>query len=170
MSDTTGRLVGDRSGQPGEHRSAEAQIRTARQSKKAFFLQNAKQELVNTNFKQLEPKKSNDSLRIIMEAKVGSSWKSSKKSHRDGRVKEVSEFCIRHMGRRKLIEDQNTILELSGRVQELQNEVNYMNDSKEFQDAESIRSGNSNVTRTSVISTSSNTWRNVATVFRNAAL
>ena len=50
------------------------------------------------------------------------------------------------IARRKLIEDQNTILELSGRVQELQNEMNCMSDSKEFQDAESIRSGNSHVT------------------------
>ena len=49
------------------------------------------------------------------------------------------------IARRKFIEDQNTILELSGRVQELQNEVNCMNDSKDFQDAESIRSGNSHV-------------------------
>ena len=48
--------------------------------------------------------------------------------------------------RRKLIEDQNTIMELSGRLQELQNEVNCMNDSKDFQDAESVRSGNSHVT------------------------
>ena len=40
----------------------------------------------------------------------------------------------------KFIEDQNTFLELSGRVQELQNEVNCMSDSKDFQDAESIRS------------------------------
>ena len=39
------------------------------------------------------------------------------------------------IARRKLIEDQNTILELSGRIQELQNEVNCMNDSKDFQDA-----------------------------------
>ena len=46
----------------------------------------------------------------------------------------------------KLIEDQNTIMELSGRVQELQNEVNCMNDSQDFQDAESVRSGNSHVT------------------------
>ena len=46
----------------------------------------------------------------------------------------------------KLIEDQNTIMELSGRLQELQNEVNCMNDSKDFQDAESVRSGNSHVT------------------------
>ena len=50
------------------------------------------------------------------------------------------------MARRKFIEDQNTILELSGRVQELQNEVNCMNDSKDIQNAESIRSGNSHVT------------------------
>ena len=48
--------------------------------------------------------------------------------------------------RQKLIEDQNTIMELSGRLQELQNEVNCMNDSKDFQDAESVRSGNSHVT------------------------
>ena len=51
------------------------------------------------------------------------------------------------IARRKLIEDQNTILELSGRVQELQNEGNCMNDSEDFQDAESVRSGNSHVTR-----------------------
>ena len=60
------------------------------------------------------------------------------------------------IARRKLIEDQNTILSLSGRVQELQNEVNCMNDSKDFQDAESVRSGNSHVYQsTSVIPTSS---------------
>ena len=48
--------------------------------------------------------------------------------------------------RQKLIEDQNTIMEVSGRLQELQNEVNCMNDSKDFQDAEPVRSGNSHVT------------------------
>ena len=50
------------------------------------------------------------------------------------------------ISRRKLVEDQNTILKLSGRIQELQNEINCMKDSKEFQDAESIRSGNAHVT------------------------
>ena len=50
------------------------------------------------------------------------------------------------LARRELIEDQNTILELSGRVQELQNEVHCVNDSKDFQHAESVRSGNSHVT------------------------
>ena len=47
---------------------------------------------------------------------------------------------------KKFIEDQKIIMELSGRLQELQNEVNCMNDSKDFRDAESICSGNSHVT------------------------
>ena len=46
----------------------------------------------------------------------------------------------------KFIEDQKIIVELSGRLQELQNEVNCMNDSKDSRDAESICSGNSHVT------------------------
>ena len=50
------------------------------------------------------------------------------------------------IARRRLVEDQDTILELTGKIQELQNEINCMSDSKEFQDAESIRSGNSDVT------------------------
>ena len=47
---------------------------------------------------------------------------------------------------KKFIEDQKTIMELSGRLQELQNEVNFMNDSKDFMDAESTCSGNPHVT------------------------
>ena len=50
------------------------------------------------------------------------------------------------IARRRLVEDQDTILELTGKIQELQNEINCMNDSKDFQDAESTRSGNSHVT------------------------
>ena len=47
---------------------------------------------------------------------------------------------------KKFIEDQKTIMELSGRLQELQNEENFMNDSKDFMDAESTCSGNPHVT------------------------
>ena len=50
------------------------------------------------------------------------------------------------IARRKLVEDQDTILELTGKIQELQNEINCMNDSRDFQDAESVRSGHSHVT------------------------
>ena len=48
--------------------------------------------------------------------------------------------------RRRLIENQATIHELRARVQELQNEVNCVNDSRDFKDAESVRSGLSHVT------------------------
>ena len=49
------------------------------------------------------------------------------------------------IARRKLVEDRDTILELTGKIQELQNEINCMNDSRDFQDAESVRSGQSHV-------------------------
>ena len=61
-------------------------------------------------------------------------------------LRKVQSSTFDTIARRKLIEDQNSILELSGRVQELQNEVNCMNDYKDFQDAESVRSGKSHVT------------------------
>ena len=49
------------------------------------------------------------------------------------------------IARRKLVEDRDTILELTGKIQELQNDINCMNDSRDFQDAESVRSGHSHV-------------------------
>ena len=48
--------------------------------------------------------------------------------------------------RRILVEDRDIILELTGKIQEFQNEVNCMNDLRDFQDAESVRSVQSHVT------------------------
>ena len=48
--------------------------------------------------------------------------------------------------RRKLIENQDFIHEFTARIQELQNEVYCLNDSRDFKDAESVRSGLSHVT------------------------
>ena len=50
------------------------------------------------------------------------------------------------VARRRLVEDQDTILELTGKILDLQNEIDCMNGSEDFQDAESLRSGNSHVT------------------------
>ena len=47
--------------------------------------------------------------------------------------------------RKRLIENQDTFHELTTRIQELQNEVNCLNDSRDFKDAESVRSGLSHV-------------------------
>ena len=49
------------------------------------------------------------------------------------------------IARRKLFEDRDTILELTDMKQEPQNKINCMNDSRDFQDAESARSGQSHV-------------------------
>ena len=46
-----------------------------------------------------------------------------------------------------MIEDRDTILELTAKIQELQNEVNCTSDPRDFKDAESVRSGQSHVAR-----------------------
>ena len=50
---------------------------------------------------------------------------------------------VEESSRRRLIENQDTINELTVRIQELQNEVTCLNDSRDFKDAESARSGRS---------------------------
>ena len=73
------------------------------------------------------------------------------------------------IARRRLVEDQDTILELTGKIQELQNENNCMNDSRDLQDAESVRSGHSHVSSQPVFfPTSSRSWWNAKPFFWNA--
>ena len=54
--------------------------------------------------------------------------------------------------RMKMGEDRDTVLELTGKIQELKNEINCMSDKRDFQDAESVRSGQSHVARQPVFS------------------
>ena len=61
-------------------------------------------------------------------------------------LKRFQGFTSDGFSRRKLIEDRDTILEFTAKIQELQNEINCMNDSRDFKDAESVRSGQSHVT------------------------
>ena len=61
-------------------------------------------------------------------------------------LKRVRESRVVEFSRRRLIENQDTINELTARIQELQNEVNCLNDSRHFKDSESVRSGLSHVT------------------------
>ena len=67
-----------------------------------------------------------------------------KSLHEMEELKRVQELRVDEFSRRRLIENQDTINELTARIQELQNEVN-MNDSRDFKDAESARSGPSHV-------------------------
>ena len=61
-------------------------------------------------------------------------------------LKRVQGSTFDESSRRRLIENQDAILELTARIQELPNEVNCMNDSRDFKDAESVRTGLSHVT------------------------
>ena len=71
--------------------------------------------------------------------------------------------------RRKFIEDRDTIFELTAKIQELQNEVNCMNDSRDFKDAESVQSGQSHVTSQPVLfPTCPKSWRNAKPFSGNA--
>ena len=61
-------------------------------------------------------------------------------------LKQFQSSTFDTLARRRLVEDQDTILELTGKIQELHNEIYCINDSRDFQDAESVRSGHSHVT------------------------
>ena len=65
---------------------------------------------------------------------------------RETRIRSVRDMLrIDESSRRRLIENQDTVNELTARIQELQNEVNCTKDSSDFKDAESVRSGLSHV-------------------------
>ena len=86
---------------------------------------------------------------LLHEQLLQQNWELRKTHKSVNEMEELKKFqssTFDTLARRRFIEDQNTILELSGRVQELQNEVNCLNDSRDFQDAASVRSGHSHVT------------------------
>ena len=173
MSDRTKRCVGDRTLRPVEQRNQETQIRTLLDKQKEQILAEC-QARINKHEFQAARERSLLRLREIVDSQQEElrCARAEEVQQRDQQLlqgqllqqnlelREAHQRSLTEMeelrkfrsstfdtiARQKLVEDQNTILELSGRVQELQNEVNCMNDSKDFQDAESVRSGNSHVT------------------------
>ena len=100
-----------------------------------------------TNSKQFMPKKNaefyeknyGDSKRIFVKSinKILLRWRNYENSKVLHSIRSQDESSSR---------TRTLLWNLSGRVQELQNEVNCMNDSNDFQDAESVLSGHSHVT------------------------
>ena len=137
----------DRSGKPEERNSSNAQIRTLLEEQRQMIIAEYCEKI---GHHELQAAHAEEERRILREEL----WRQQlefREVHQQNltEMEELRKFqssTFDTLARRKLIEDQNTILELSGRVQELQNEVNCMNDSKDFQGAESVRSGNSHVT------------------------
>ena len=133
----------DGSGKPDERDSSSAQIRTLLEEQRQMIIAEYREKV---GHHELQAAHAEEERRLLQEQL----WRQKvefREAHQQSRKKRRNyENSKVPIARRKLIEDQNTILELSGRVQELQNEVNCMNDSKDFQDAESVRSGNPHVT------------------------
>ena len=137
----------DGSGQPDERNSSKAQIRTPLEEQRQTIIAEYREKV---GHHELQAAHTEEERRLLQ----GQLWPQKlefREAHQQSltEMEELRKFqssTFDTIARRKLIKDQNTILELSGRAQELQNEVNCMNDSKDFQDAESVRSGNSHVT------------------------
>ena len=133
-----GERMVDGSGQLDEQNSLNAQIRTLlEEQRRTIFAQYREQ----VSHHELQTAQAEEERRLLQEQL----WRQKlgcREAHQQSltEMEELRKFqnsTFDTIARRKFIENQNTIPELSGRVQELQNEVNCMNDSKDVQDAES---------------------------------
>ena len=119
--------------------------------KKSKFLQNVKARINQHEFQAARDEEVQQRDQQLLEGQLLKQKLEFREAHQKSLTKmevlgKFQSSTFDTIARRKLVEDQNTISELSGRIQELQNEINCMNDSKDFQDAESKRSGNYHVT------------------------
>ena len=150
---TQAKRMVDRTGEPVEERIAEeressgAQIRTLLNEQRNTIIAEYCEKV--SHHESLAAQAEQD--RRILQEELWRQQQDFREVHQQDliKMKELQKFqnsTFDEFTRQKFIEDQKIIMELSGRLQELQNEVNCMNDSKDFQDAESVRSGNSHVT------------------------
>ena len=137
----------DRTGNPVGESSSSAQIRTLLDEQRQMIIAEYCEKVSHHELLAAQAEQE----RKILQGELLRQQQDFREVHQQNltEMKELQKFqnsTSDELTRQKFIKDQNTIMELSGRLQELQNEVNCMNDSKDFQDAESVRSGNSHVT------------------------
>ena len=173
MSERTERPVGERAGRLAESSSQDAQIRSLLDRQKERILAEFRAEIKKHEFQADYDRRSALKFGEIVEsqqeelhyAQAEELQRRDQQLLHERLLQQNSELREAHqksliemeelkkfqsstfdtIARRRLVEDQDTILELTGKIQELQNEINCINDSRDFQDAESIRSGNSHV-------------------------
>ena len=122
---TQAEKVVDRSGKPEERNSSNAQIRTLLEEQRQMIIAEYCEKI---GHHELQTAHAEEERRILRE-ELWRQQKDFREVHQQNltEMEELRKFqssTFDTIARRKLIEDQNTILELSGRVQELQNEVN----------------------------------------------
>ena len=131
VSQSLSSVMFDGSGKPDEHNSSNAQIRTLLEEQRQMIIAEYREKV---SHHELHAAHAEEERRLLQ----GQLWR-QKLEFREAHQQSLTEMeesrkfqssTFDTIARRKLIEDQNTILESSGRVQELQNEVKCMNDSK----------------------------------------
>ena len=147
MVDRTGKPVEEIIGIVEERESSNAQIRTLLNEQRKTIIAECCEKVLH--HESLAAQAEQD--RRILQEELLRQQQDFREVHQQDLIKmkelqKLQSSTFDMLTRQKFIEDQNTIMELSGRLQELQNEVNCMTDSKDFQDAESVRSGHSHVT------------------------
>ena len=145
MINQTGGSVEERIAE--ERESSNAQIRTMLDEQRRTIIAEYGEKVLHHELLAAQAEQS----RRILQEKLLRQQQDFREVHQQDliKMKELQEFqnsTFDEFTQQKFIEDQKIIMELSGRLQELQNEVNCMNDSRDFRDAESICSGNSHVT------------------------
>ena len=141
MVDRTEKPVGESTGTAEERSSSSTQIRTLFDEQRQMIVEECCEKISHHELQAARPEQD----RQILQEELWRQQKDFREVHQQNltEMEELRKFQSSTFDTHaKLIEDQNTIMELSGRLQELQNEVNCMNDSKDFQDADSVRTGN----------------------------
>ena len=161
FANTQAEKMVDRTGKPVGESSSSAQISTLLDEQRQMIIAEDCEKVFHH---ELEAAHAEEERRILREElcnKVVLRWT----NYENSRVLPSMRLTIQ-----KFIEDQKTIMELSGRLQEWENEVNCMNDSKDFQDAESVRSGNSHVaSQPMLFLTHPSSWRIIEAFIRIVA-
>ena len=147
MVDRTVKPVEEITGLAEERESSSAQIRTLFNEQRRTIIAERCEKVSHHEFQATRAEQE----RKILQEELWRQQQDFREVHQQNltEMEELRKFqnsTFDELTRQKFIEDQKTIMELSGRLQELQHEVNCVNDSKDFQDAESICSGNSHVT------------------------
>ena len=115
MSDRAGQPVGDRSGQPGEHRSSKAKIRTLLDEQKVKVLAECQARISQHEF---QAARAEEEQRLLQ----GRLWQPKlefREAHQRSftELEELKKFqssTFDTLARRRLVEDREIILELSG--------------------------------------------------------
>ena len=145
MISQTGRSVQERIAE--ERESSNAQIRTMLDEQRRTIIAEYSEKVL---YHELLAAQAEQDRKILQEELLRQQQDVREVHQQDlMKQKELQKFqnsTFDEFAQKKFIEDQKIIMELSGRLQELQNEVNCMSDSRDFRDAESICSGNSHVT------------------------